>query len=238
MAEIIAENFQPETIARMSGYKYVPMVQPGQMLAFDEQTIQLLRDDRMRSYRVEVETDSTIQADENAEKERRTEFVQAVGLYLNQAATTVKEAPALARVVGEILMFAVRAFRAGRNLEDVIEQGFQMLVQQSMQAAQQPQEDPLVGVAREEVRGKIEKARIDARLKDQKQKADAELKVREQNIDAALELRKQNIEVDKNAMQHAANQVDSLDALSLRRETGKNAPGGGGIGGAPTGGPF
>lgn len=214
-AEIICENFQPQTIARMSGFVYQPMMAPGQGgMVFDDQVMQLLRDDRMRNYRIEVEPDSIIQADENAEKQRRTEFTTMAGTYLTQAASTVKEAPALAPVVGEMLMFALRSFRAGRNLEEVIEKSFQMLVQQTQQAASAPPPvDPMVEVAKVQVQADVEKNKASAMIDSAKIQSDAMLTKRKQDIDAALKIREQNIKENQGMRQHVAAMAPKIPGL-------------------------
>ena len=58
-------------------------------LVFDDRVMELLRNDRMRGFVIDIETDSTIQPDEDAEKQRRTEFITAVGGFLQQAAPMI-----------------------------------------------------------------------------------------------------------------------------------------------------
>src|SRR5580692_11264619 len=43
-----------------------------------QKAIQLLRDDKLRGFRVDIETDSTIQQDANEDKAQRTDFVEAM----------------------------------------------------------------------------------------------------------------------------------------------------------------
>ena len=182
VAEVIAEQFSPETIAEITGYAYVPappiqatpslMGQPLQAMAmqpsgpqvqqpiqqmqqnmlplpdsepaspsgqtFDDSTMALLRNDRMRNFLIDIETDSTIQPDEDAEKQRRTEFITAVGSFMKEAGAILPGAPSLAPMMKESLLFLVRGFRAGRSLEDVIERSMDQLGQQ----LQQPKPDP------------------------------------------------------------------------------------------------
>jgi hypothetical protein len=92
-----------------------------------EDIIQLLRDDQMRTYRVDIETDSTIEANEQAEKERRNEFLAAVGAFIQQVMPMIQMAPPIVPMLMEMLMFAVRGYRAGRQLEDVIEASLEAL---------------------------------------------------------------------------------------------------------------
>lgn len=103
-----------------------------------EQLVQLMRDDQMRSYRVDIETDSTVIADEQAEKEARTEFVTMLGGFLQQAIPAITQVPEMAPLIGQSLLFATRAFRAGRQLEDTIEQFVQMIDKKSQAMANRP----------------------------------------------------------------------------------------------------
>ena len=111
------------------------------IVALCEDAFDLLANDDMRGYRIEVETDSTIQPDEDAEKQRRTEFVTAIGGLLQQAVPLLGAAPELAPLVGETILFTARGFRAGRQLEDVIEQAFKA-VQDRLSQPPPQQPDP------------------------------------------------------------------------------------------------
>ena len=100
----------------------------------------LLRDNATRGFRIEIETDSTIEPIDQQEKERRVEFVQAVGLYLEKTLSVVQLAPEMLPVVVEGLKFLVRGFRVGREMEDVIEQALdQLQARASAQSGQPPQ---------------------------------------------------------------------------------------------------
>ena len=103
----------------------------------------LLRDNASRSFRIEVETDSTIEPNDAEEKKRRVEFVEAVGAYLEKTLTVVSMAPEILPVVIEGLKFLVRGFRVGREMEDVIDSAMDALQQRASKAQpQQPQKGP------------------------------------------------------------------------------------------------
>jgi hypothetical protein len=132
-AEIIAEHFQPQTIALMSGLQeQAPEFQQAFMPA-----VELLRQDAMRSFRIEIETDSTIAIDEQGDKQAATEFLTAMGNYMASSLPMAQQAPELLPVVGQGAVFLARRFRAGRQLEGAIEQAFQALEQRAQQMAQQ-----------------------------------------------------------------------------------------------------
>jgi Skp family chaperone for outer membrane proteins len=102
--------------------------QGGPDMVFDDRVIELLRNDRLRTFRIDIETDSTAQADENAEKERRVEFLTSVGGFIDKSAQAIERAPELAPMLGEMVGFAVRGFRAGRGLEEQVERTFANIV--------------------------------------------------------------------------------------------------------------
>jgi hypothetical protein len=91
-----------------------------------EQVIYFLKDSRAKSFTLDIETDSTIMADEDGEKQRRTEFVGVLSQLLPQITQMVTGAPETAQFCGEVLKFATAPFRAGRSLDgavdDLIEQ--------------------------------------------------------------------------------------------------------------------
>ena len=84
-------------------------------------------------------------ADENAEKQRRTEFVTALGGLLPQLSQMIQAEPKTANVCGEILKFATGAFRTGRALDGSIDE----LVELMKTKAGQPQgDDPATAAAK------------------------------------------------------------------------------------------
>lgn len=155
VAECIAEKFAPETLQEMTGVPLVApemppelaMIPPDQMPPEVQQAMQqaeqgqavlaLLRNDAARGFRVEVESDSTVEADQNEEKQRRTEFLTAVTQFVGGWAPILPAMPQLAPMAAQMLLFGVRGFRTGRELEETIESSMEQLSQMA-----QPQGDP------------------------------------------------------------------------------------------------
>ena len=102
-----------------------------------EQVFYFLKSNRIRSFVLDIETDSTIQIDENAEKQRRTEFVQVFGGLIPQLSAMIAAEPKTAKFAGDILKFATAPFRAGRQLEGSIDE----LVEQMEGKADHPRPD-------------------------------------------------------------------------------------------------
>lgn len=102
----------------------------------------LLRNPSLRAFRIDIETDSTIEPDEAADKARRVEFVQAVGKYLAESLPVVQQAPQMLPVIVEGLKFLVRGFRVGAEMEDVIDRAADQLAQAAQAAASAPPQQP------------------------------------------------------------------------------------------------
>ena len=107
-----------------------------------EDVAAFLKNDRARGFVIEIETDSTIQPDEDADKQRRIEFVTAVGGLFQQAAPLVMQAPMLGPFALELMKFAAQAFRAGRPLEMTLDQLGEAVEGMGEMQQQPPQPDP------------------------------------------------------------------------------------------------
>lgn len=132
-AQALLEQAQQQIVAQLQ-----PQIDKLEKTPTIEQVMDFLRDQRLRPFVLDIETDSTIQPDEDAEKQRRSEFLQALGGTLQQLSGLVAAQPQAAPFAAEILKFAVAPFRAGRSLETAIEE----FADQMVQVAQQPQPNP------------------------------------------------------------------------------------------------
>lgn len=86
-----------------------------------DQVMELFRDSRTKSFTLDVESDSTIQLDENSEKQRRAEFVAVLAQLLPQLTQMIMVEPQTAGFCGEVLKFATAPYRAGRSLDGAID---------------------------------------------------------------------------------------------------------------------
>lgn len=171
-AEIIAEHFTQDQLQRMTGQQ-IP-----------EPVMQLLRDEKARGFRIDVETDSTVAPDAAQEKAEATEFVTAVTGFLTAATELGQAAPVMTPVLMEMLKYSVRRFKAGRSLEEVIDQSADAVTQQ----AQQPQQpDP-------EQQAKAQAIQQDAEAKAQAQQTNAALAQQQMQFKQQLDTQKAELE--------------------------------------------
>ena len=126
-AEIMAEHFDPESLARISGSAVSPPV------------MALLREEKFRNTTINVETDSTVAADSEAEKAEAVEFVTAVGTYLQNAVVIGQAAPPAIPLLMAILRAAVRPYKFARLVEQELDEAAGVIAAASQQPPQ-PQE--------------------------------------------------------------------------------------------------
>ena len=148
-AELIAENYEPEILQRITG------------LEVTDEMLEILRNDKLRNYQIDVETDSTVFADEEEVKRTRIEFANVFGNYLVKAIEATRAAPEITPIAFEILKFVAGAWKIGRNFEDVIEQT-EATVMQQLQAMQQqpPQPSPEQRIQEQKIMAELEREKL------------------------------------------------------------------------------
>lgn len=184
-AEIIAEQFGDQTLAEMSGAQ---LLNPQDQQLFSQAVAQL-RQDGIRRYRIDIETDSTLALDQDLEKQRRIEFVDAMTSAMQNLLPVMKEYPSLAPFVGEAISFVSRGLGAGRTLEQSLTTGIQQAMQQSMTPPPPPQvlpPQPPPGPTPEQMMA--EQAKI--AQQDRKIDSDVQVKMRKIDTDAAIAAQK------------------------------------------------
>lgn len=169
----IAQYQQIAAQAQQTGQELpAPPQQPEQPQPSNEVTIDdvvdLLRNDPMRNFRIDIETDSTIATDYEAEKQSRIELATAIGPFLQQMLQVGQAAPELIPFLSETMLFVLKGFKAGRPLEESLQKGLAAIAQNA-QEPQQPEPDPMVQIKQEQVKG-------DLQLKKEKQDGEFALK--------------------------------------------------------------
>lgn len=98
-----------------------------------EDVTAFMRDERLRPYALDVETDSTIQPDEDAEKQRRIEFLGAITNAMGPLMQLVQVQPEAGEFAAAVLRFTANGFRAGRELQQPIDDFAEKIAAQANQ---------------------------------------------------------------------------------------------------------
>jgi hypothetical protein len=167
-----------------------------------DQVMEFLRDNKIRPFVLDIETDSTIFPDEMAEKQARSEFLTAFGTAMQQIAPLVTAVPESASFAAEILRFALAPFRGGRTLDAAIDEFADNMIAKASQP--QPPNPEMLKIQQEgEFRNR-------------------ELAIKEQQVQLEMQKVQQapQVEAQKEQIKAAANvQAKELDAqVAVARE--------------------
>jgi len=182
-----------------------------------DQVLKFLKDNRARAFVLDIETDSTIMPDENAEKQSRNEFVGVLAQLLPQLAQMIQVDADTADFCGELLKFATAPYRAGRALEGAIDD----LVDKMKEKSSQPRgPDPSTlqsqtALQIEQMKDQRERARDqqDAQLKMQElQQKDAHAKLKIAS-DHQIELAKMQGRQQEDANKASMHQLDAAQSV-------------------------
>jgi hypothetical protein len=169
-SEMIAEQFTADILSRITGVAVTPELKD------------FLKNERMRSYRVDIQSDVTSQLDAIEEKAGRLELINYLTQALPQFFQLVQQGfpPA---IVKTLLNFTVSSFKQSKEVQDSIESMVDVLEQQQMQAKEAAANQP-------------------------PQPTDQELKMQEQQIKAQIEQQKLAIEQGKLQLEQIKTQAD------------------------------
>jgi len=194
-AQIICNHFTDETLVQISG----AMQLSDQDKQLIPQAIALLRDQASKNFRIEVTSDSMIYQDEQQEKQDRVAFLAAVGQYLQMAMPAAQAAPELVPMLVEMLKFGVTAFKAGKQLEGIIDETADKLRETAKQQAQQPQQPPVeLQKIQMEQQAEMQKLQMQAQIEQAKIRGQMELEKAKQEYQAQENQLKFQLEDQRN----------------------------------------
>jgi len=242
MAELIGEKFEPETLGLMTGVdlpqaQQKMMAQQAAMMAQQagqpvpseieqvltvpswDDVLQVLRSDAMRGYRVDIETDSTVQADVARLKTNAAEFVQGFGGFIQAVGPAVQAGAMPMDVVADLLTAFARNFKLGRQAEDALERmgkiAAQPAPQQDQGAAAEAQAEQQRAAM--EMQAKQAEAQAKAQLEQEKLALEAQRLAMEAQI-KEREIAIREAEVALKAQSEAARLQDSQAARAEARQ--------------------
>jgi hypothetical protein len=154
-----------------------------------EDVMMFLRSNRARNFVLDIETDSTIQFDEQKEKQTRSEFLQVLAPMLQQIGAMVSALPALASFGGEILKFGVAPYRVGRQLDNAIDDAVQTMMAAAGQAQGGPDDKNSKDTAASDaMKAQVEREKM--QWQTQENEKERQLKVAELQMKGQLETQK------------------------------------------------
>ena len=259
-AELVATKFDWQTISMMTGLKYpseqekqaaqqqMQMAaqkaqatgqQPPQppkelvdMLAKPslEQVDKVLRNDTMRGFRIDVESDSTIRADMTRNQQTMTQFLTGTAEFMQAIGPAVMQGFFPADIAVEVFTAFARNFRLGKQAEDALDR----LADKAKKSADQPAKpDPKAEAEKMKAEAVQQKAKMDAEAQQQKmhmdqQKAQLDLQATQQKHEMELQKMMAEVMMQREEMQimrekmgmemQAAQMKAAVDAEGMERQ--------------------
>lgn len=178
-----------------------------------EEVAAVLENPVLREFRIDIETDSTIRTDEDADRAARMEFLEAVGKMIAEAATVPKP---MIPAAGELILFGIRGFKVARNLERVFEDAIDQLKDMPTPPPPEMLKAQLEAQSAKEV-AQV-KAQADIQIAQGQQAAQAQ----EDKLRTQFEAQR-NIEVEQIKGQHAQALEDIKNRFEAERTQYENA---------------
>lgn len=107
-AELIANNFQQSTLSRVVGKDINPQI------------MTILRDDAIRDFNIDVETDSTIAVDEVAEQEATTKLMTGLASMVEAFGPAIESGIIPSDVALALFKTAMKPFKGAREIETIL----------------------------------------------------------------------------------------------------------------------
>jgi len=200
MGEIIAEQFDQSTLEKITGKPVHPMV------------MEFLQDDELRDFRIDVETDATVQPNQELDQRNAVEFVQVINSMFSVAIPAVKETPELGALVGATMKFVGNQFKAGRELMAIFDETIDRMTQQAQQPQGEDVASQLAAQQQQIEQGKLQVDQGKLQIEQGKLQGDSEerqLKQQQQQIDVATLQQEERINSENNQVDLLQNQIQA-----------------------------
>ena len=225
-AQVICTKFQPQTILLYAA--------AGQMTPEDQQmipqAIQLMQNNPLRNFRIEVDSDSLVQLDEQQNKKDRVEFITAFGGLLREALPVGQSSPELIPMLVEVMKFGISGFKQAKPIEGTLDAALDQLKEKQKQAAANPQPAPpnpemmkiqatqQLEQAKMQASAQAEQMRVQADMQAAQMKAQLDSQIAQAKIQGEMQLAQMQAQIDDQKMQHEmemkAQEVKSLDEFN------------------------
>jgi hypothetical protein len=193
------QEMQPPAPAPM------PMPSPEeQVQQMAQAIIAILRDNKQRSYRIQVSTDSMVAVNESQQQQEGMQLIQTTGAFFDQMRGLVEQYPPLMQFSMSLFQNMIKRFKGGKELDAVFAQGFEALgeiIKAKEEAAMQPPPpDPVM----QEVQGRLQIAQIEAEAR----MASAQMEMQDKAVKNQIAMQEQQVKMQR----------DQLDAnLAVQR---------------------
>jgi hypothetical protein len=208
MPEMGPEGMPPGDTGMMPPMAPPPPLAPDPLQKIDEmkqQIIGLLRDNKKRSYRIQIATDSMIAIDQQQQQQDGAMLIQQAGQFFDQMRGLVDQYPPLLDFSISLFQNMIKRMKGGKELDGIFTKAMQQvgeIAKAKEEAAKQP---PPPDPTTLEVQGRLQIAQVESQAKlqvmqmEMQDKAtknqlayqDQQLKMQRDQLSAQLDIQKQ-----------------------------------------------
>ena len=180
-----------------------------------EAVVQSMHDDATRTYRVDIETDSTLSATQDADVAELKAVYDAIGGIMKEFGPAVQQGAMDIEVLKQLMLVAVRRFRMGTAVEDIIDK------------IKQPPPAPDPNAAKAQADQQQQQAQIQHEQQLAQMKAQTDAQIAQQNAQNQVQIEQMKAQVaqaSEQARMQADQQVEQARAqASIEVERAKLA---------------
>ena len=210
-----------------------------QIAQVKEQIMGILRDNKQRSYRIEIATDSMVAIDQAQQAQEGAQLIQSAGQFFDQMRGLVEQYPPLIDFSISLFQNMIKRFKGGKELDGIFTKALQQIGEiataKEEAAKQPPPPDPVMQevqgrlqIAQIESQARLQQAQMEAQdkavknqltmqeqqLKMQRDQLDAQLRVQDQQFKEFIEQQKLGIDQQEVQIKAQSVQVDMLKVQS------------------------
>lgn len=171
-----------------------------------EEILELLRNDLLRNYRIDIETNSTIEVDSAEDKKDVSEFMNGFSQLMNGFAPLVADGTLPFDAAKAMMLAVTRKYKFGEEVEDQLEK---------MQAPQ-PKQDPAQEALAQKTQLENQKIQQDLQYKQQEQQ------MKQQAAQMDLQVKQEQLNLDRQRSQQdaiVAEQEHNARMIELARKS-------------------
>jgi hypothetical protein len=210
-----------------------------------QQILDVLRDDKKRSYRIQIATDSMMAIDQQQQQQEASMLIQTAGAFFDQMRGLIDQYPPLLDFSISLFQNMIKRYKGGKEIDGLFTKALMQIGEISKAkeeaAKQPPPPDPVM----QEVQGRLQIAQIesqarlqaaqmemqdkaaknqlsyqDQQLKMQRDQLEAQLKVQDQQFEQYL--KQQELQVSQQELQVKQSQVQ-VEMLKVQASSQSDA---------------
>jgi hypothetical protein len=152
--EMISEHFDAATLSLVVGKEV------------SEEVMQLLHDDKIRGFSIDIEVDTTVFEDNAEQQKSRIEFVNGLTSFMKEWLPALQAGQVTSDIFRAIMTFALKPFKVGREIEQALMDWLDGIEKQKQQQQQFQQQEQQKQAQLTEMFTKVEFEKLEADIQE------------------------------------------------------------------------